>query len=146
MARARIALVVSEFNAGITSKMRDAALAKARESGATIVADVRVPGVYDLPPVARALALRPDVDAVVCVGAVVQGETAHDETILNATASTLQGIAVETLKPVALGITGPRMTEEQAVARIGRAADAVAAALRTLESMRRAAGEDRPGG
>jgi 6,7-dimethyl-8-ribityllumazine synthase len=134
---ARLGIVVSEFNSRITEKMRKAALARAEERGAEVVEEASVTGAYDIPLVAKSLALRSDVDAVVCIGAVVKGDTDHDRTITDATAASLQRIALETMKPVALGVTGPGMTEKQARARIGYAAAAVDAALRSLETIRR---------
>jgi len=69
---------------------------------------------------------RGDVDAVVVVGCVIQGETGHDEVITHAAAQTLLALACNSGKPVGLGVTGPRMTHAQAEARIGAAAFAVA--------------------
>ncbi len=134
----RIAIVVAEFNSEITMEMLRIAREKAKELGATVVAEARAPGTYDIPLLAKTLALRPDVEAVVCLGAVITGETGHDELILNATARSLQQISLETMKPVTLGITGPRMTEEQARARIDYAANAVAAAVKMRAEMRKA--------
>jgi 6,7-dimethyl-8-ribityllumazine synthase len=144
--RARIALVVSEFNRHVTARMAESARRRAQELGAKIVAEVTVPGAFDAPLAAKALALRPDVDAVVCVGAVIKGETEHDRVIVEATARSLQQVTIETMKPVTLGITGPGMTEEQAEARIDYAANAVSAALRMLEAAREARGEERGNG
>jgi len=126
----RIVLVASEFNAPIPDRMVEAARRKADALGATVVAVVRVPGAWEIPlAVKRALARR-DVDAVVAIGAVVKGETQHDELISETVAPALMRLQLETGKPVGLGITGPGMTRAQAEARVESAARAVEAAVR----------------
>jgi len=126
----RIVLVASEFNAPIPDRMVEAARRRADALGATVVAVVRVPGTWELPlAVKRALARR-DVDAVVAIGAVVRGETKHDELIAEAVAPALMRLQLEAGKPVGLGITGPGMTWRQAEARVENAARAVEAAVR----------------
>jgi 6,7-dimethyl-8-ribityllumazine synthase len=125
-----LVLVASEFNAPLPDRMLAAAEGKAKELGATVVEVVRVPGVWEIPlAVKRALARR-EVDAAVAIGAIVRGETRHDELIADAVAAALMSLQVATGKPVGLGITGPGMTWEQAEARVGNAARAVAACVR----------------
>mgnify|MGYP001563385900 CR=1 FL=1 len=126
----RIVLVASEFNAPIPDRMVAAARRKADALGATVVAVVRVPGAWEIPlAVKRALARR-DVDAVVAIGAVVKGETEHDELIAKTVAPALMRLQLEAGKPVGLGITGPGMTWRQAEGRVENAARAVEAAVR----------------
>lgn len=131
-----IALVASEFNAPIPDRMLDAAKARARKLAAKVVAVVRVPGVWELPLAAKALLARKDVDAVVAVGAVVQGDTRHDALIAGVVAEALMRLQLETGKPVGLGITGPGMTWSQAEARVENAGRAVEAAVRMAEALR----------
>jgi len=132
--RWRLGLVVAQFNAEITTLMRDDARARARDLGATIVAEAEVSGSYDLPFVAQALAARRDVDAVVALGAIVTGETKHDDLIAHACAEGLMRVALQSGKPVGLGVTGPGQTYAQAQARIDRGGAAVEAAVRQLEA------------
>jgi len=124
-----IVLVASEFNAPIPERMLEAARAKAEALGAAVADVVRVPGVWEIPLAVRAALARRDVDAVVAIGAVVKGETKHDELIAGAVADALMRLQIEAGKPVGLGITGPWMTWAQAEARIGNAARAVEAAV-----------------
>jgi len=125
-----IALVVSDFNQKITSRMESAAKERASSSGARIVSTARAHGAFDVPPLADALLARPDVDAVVALGAVIRGRTRHDEVIAHAVASQLCAVAVRRGKPVGLGISGPGMDERQAYARIRPVAErAVDAAI-----------------
>ena len=121
----RIALVQADFNYDITTRMAQAAHEKARMLGATVVHHVHVPGAYDIPLTAQALLERNDVDAVVCVGAIVRGETGHDTLIARECARLLADLAVRLRKPVGFGVTGPGMTREQAWARIAAGANAV---------------------
>ncbi|MBI4416966.1 MAG: 6,7-dimethyl-8-ribityllumazine synthase, partial [Euryarchaeota archaeon] len=126
----------AEFNAPIPDKMLAAAEARAKELGATVVAVVRVPGTWEIPVALRSLLRRRDVDAAVALGAIVTGETKHDELIGDAVARALMDFQLETGKPVGLGISGPGMTWEQAEARVGNAARAVEAAVQMARSRR----------
>jgi 6,7-dimethyl-8-ribityllumazine synthase len=115
----KLGIVVSEtYWEEITSKMLELALEAAQEAGAE-VSVVKVPGAFDIPLGVKKLLAT--VDGVVTLGAVVKGETAHDEVICHAVAAGLVGLSLESGKPVVLGVNGPRMNREQAVARIGRA-------------------------
>lgn len=137
----RIALVTSEFNAAITDAMRKDALQAIRAAGAALAYDERAPGVYDLPLLADTLLARPDVDAIVALGAIITGETKHDELIAYACAHALTQSALRHRKPVGLGVTGPGQTLAQARARIDRAGWAVQSVckqLQTLAALRRA--------
>ena len=124
-----IAIVVSEFNQEITSKMLDIALQKAKSLNLNIKYTCKVPGVFDMPLVIDTLLQKKEVDAVVTLGAVIKGQTKHDELITNVTARALMDLSIKYQKPVTLGITGPGMTNRQAQARIRpvaeRAVDAV---------------------
>ena len=124
-----IAIVVSEFNQEITSKMLYIALQKAKSLNLNIKYTCKVPGVFDMPLVIDTLLQKKEVDAVVTLGAVIKGQTKHDELITNVTARTLIDLSIKYQKPVTLGITGPGMTDRQAQARIRpvaeRAVDAV---------------------
>jgi 6,7-dimethyl-8-ribityllumazine synthase len=120
---------VSEFNQEITSKMLDIALQKAKSLNLNIKYTCKVPGVFDMPLVIDTLLQKKEVDAVVTLGAVIKGQTKHDELITNVTARALMDLSIKYQKPVTLGITGPGMTNRQAQARIRpvaeRAVDAV---------------------
>ena len=138
-----IVLVASEFNAPIPDKMVEVARTRARALGVEAEV-VRVPGTWEIPLAVRAVLARRDVDAAVAIGAVVTGETKHDELIAEAVARELMHLQRETGKPVGLGITGPGMTWEQAEARVKNAGRAVEAAVRAAEALRELRGA-RPG-
>lgn len=136
----RLALVTSAFNPDVTDRMRDHALDEARRLGARVVVDVRAPGTYDIPLIAHTALQRADVDGLVALGAIVTGETHHDELIAREAARALTDLSLRHEKPVGLGITGPGQTLAQARARIdraGRAVRSVCKQIRTIEALAR---------
>ena len=133
-----IAIVVSEFNDEITSKMLDVAVEKAKDLKINIKFTCRVPGVFDMPIVIDSLLKKKEIDAVVTLGAVIKGQTKHDELITNATVRAITDLSIKYQKPVTLGITGPGMSDRQAQARIRPVAErAVEAAEKIAEQLRK---------
>ena len=126
----RIAFVVSEFNFDVTTMMLEQAKQHARFLGADVVKEVQVPGVFDMPLAIKKLVQRDDVDGVVAIGAVIEGETEHDDIVIGHASRKIADLAVEHGKPVGLGITGPGMSRLQAEARINRAKAAVEAVVK----------------
>lgn len=112
------------------------ALDRAKACGCALGPALRVAGSWDVGLPVEWLLERDDIDAVVVLGAIVQGETKHDELIARAVALTLQQLMLEYDKPVGLAITGPGMTLEQAKARVDAGARAVDAVLRVVEAWR----------
>ncbi len=131
----RLGLVVAEFNRSVTEEMEETARETAADRGAEIVATLSVPGAYDTPLAADRLARREGIDAVAVVGAIVTGETDHDQVIGNAAARGLTEVSLDRDTPVALGITGPGMTADQARARTDYGARAVESALDFVEEL-----------
>jgi len=135
-----IAIVTAEFNQEVTSKMLDVALEKAKSLKLNIKFNCKVPGIFDMPILIDALLQKKNVDAVVTLGAVIKGQTKHDELIANTVARSLTELAIKYQKPVTLGITGPGMTERQAQARIRpvaeRAIEAAEKIANQLESIK----------
>lgn len=114
----RLGIVVSEFNYDITYLMLQKALSHAEFLGAKVTIVFKVPGTYDMPLAVKALLERNDVDAVVTLGAVIQGETKHDEVVANQAARKLIDLSIEYGKPVTLGIIGPGASRMQALERV----------------------------
>jgi 6,7-dimethyl-8-ribityllumazine synthase len=125
-----IAFVVSEFNFDVTMPMLEQAKQHAKFLGATVIREVQVPGVFDMPLAIKKLCERKDVDGIVCIGAVIEGETEHDDIVISHATRKMADLAVEYGKPVGLGITGPGMSRLQAEARINRAKAAVEAVVK----------------
>ena len=130
-----LGLVVSSFNRPITAAMEEQALEAAADRGASVVETVHVPGAYDTPLAADRLARRADIEAVAVIGAIVTGETGHDEVIAEAAVSRLTDVSLDRDTPVALGITGPDMTADQAQDRTDYGARAVESAIDLVEEL-----------
>ena len=131
----RLGFVVSEFNRDITYQMELLGREHAQFLGAEVSAVVYVPGVYDMPLVAKKLLRREDIDAVVTIGCVIQGETAHDEIVVSQAARKLMDLSLEFDKPVTLGITGPKMSRLDAHKRVDYSKRAVEAAVKLLQRL-----------
>jgi 6,7-dimethyl-8-ribityllumazine synthase len=125
----RLAIVAARFNREVTDRMVDKALARAKEKGVDLASVVRVPGVFEIPLAVQRILERADVDGAVAIGAVIKGETLHDEALMSAVPRALLDVGLRAGKPVGLGITGPGMTDEQAAARVDKGAEAVDAVL-----------------
>ncbi|MEM0317962.1 MAG: 6,7-dimethyl-8-ribityllumazine synthase [Candidatus Nezhaarchaeales archaeon] len=137
MEKARLAIVVSEFNFDITYMMLQKALDHAKVMGAEVKVVVRVPGALEIPIAVAKLLRREDIDAVVTLGAIVQGETKHDEVVAHQTARKLLDISLELGKPVSLGIIGPGASRTQAQERIEEYAKrAVEAAVKAFAKLK----------
>jgi len=136
----KIAIVVSEFNNEITSRMLSVAQEKAKSLGIVISYTCKVPGAYDMPIIVDALLQKKNVDGVVTLGAIIKGQTKHDEVIANSSSKTLTELSLKYQKPVSLGITGPGMHERHAYARIRpvaeRAIEAIAKLSNELERIK----------
>jgi len=128
--RRTVAIVVSRFNGNLTNRMLAVAIEALEEAGVApdAVTIMPVPGAFELPLAAMALAKTRRYACVVALGAIVRGETPHFDYIASEAASGLQLAAIETGVPVAFGVLTVE-TIEQAEARIERAADAVLTAL-----------------
>lgn len=137
----QIAIVVSEFNEEITSRMLSVAKEKAKSLGISIIYTCKVPGAYDMPIIVDALLQKKTVDGVVTLGAIIKGQTKHDEVIANSAAKSLTDLSVKYQKPVSLGISGPGMQERHAYSRIRpvaeRAIEAVEKISKELDRIRK---------
>src|SRR6266480_5302632 len=100
----RFAVVVARFNRAITEKLLDGTEAMLRKHDAADVTVAWVPGAYELPLVAKHLAGSGAVDAVVCLGAVIRGETAHFEFVAGEAAAGITRAALDTGVPVIFGV------------------------------------------
>jgi 6,7-dimethyl-8-ribityllumazine synthase len=131
-----VAIVASEYNYDITLMMLERAKEEVSFLGATLGPVVKTPGVYDMPLAVKVLFGRSDVDAVVALGAVIEGETNHDEVVMNQAARKLTDLSVEFGKPLGLGISGPGETRLQAQDRIENAGNAVRAVVKMARRLR----------
>jgi 6,7-dimethyl-8-ribityllumazine synthase len=143
----RFAVVCARWNADVTDRLFDGALAALREAGVTEdrVTAVRVPGAFELPVVAGRLAKTGRYDAVICLGAVIKGDTDHDRYINDSVAHALQQVGLSTGVPALFGVlTCNDMSQalDRAGGRHGnKGAEAVAAAVELATLLRKLAGE-----
>jgi 6,7-dimethyl-8-ribityllumazine synthase len=128
--KVRLGAVVSEFNYEITMMMLERAKEHAQFLGAEITQIVKVPGVFDMGLPIKMMLKRKDIDGVVALGAVIEGETEHDDVVIQHAARKIIDLSIEYDKPVGLGITGPGMSRLQAQDRIDRAKAAVEAVVK----------------
>jgi 6,7-dimethyl-8-ribityllumazine synthase len=112
----RIAVVASRFNDHVTKPLLEGALATLRELGLDEVPVWWVPGAFEIPLVAQRLAA--NHDAVVCLGAVIRGDTPHFDYVAGECASGLRQVALDTGTPVVFGVLTVD-TLEQAHERVG---------------------------
>jgi len=132
----KLGLITSEFHWDICGSMLEFAKRHAAFLEAQITAEVLVPGVFEIPLAAKKMLGRQDVDAVVALGAVIEGETQHDEVVMQHASRKLIDLSLEYGKPVALGISGPGMTRLQALERVNEfARRAVEAAVKTAKRL-----------
>ena len=136
MEEINLGLVVSEFNYDITMMMLERAKEHAEFLGANVKYILKAPGTFDIPLLVKKLLEKDDVDAVVTLGAVIEGETEHDEIVMQNAARKIEDLSVEYGKPVTLGISGPGESRLQAEARIEKAKDAVEAAVKLVKRLR----------
>jgi len=128
--RKRVAIVLSRFNGDVTNRLLESAFAELDRVGIDRehVTVMPVPGAFELPLGAMALAKTRRYVAIVALGCVIRGETAHFEYVAGEAASGLQLAALETGVPVAFGVLTTD-TLEQAMARADKGAEAVRTAL-----------------
>ena len=116
----RIGVVVSRFNALVTGLLLEGTMERLAELGVyrASVTVAHVPGAFELPLVAQRLAVSGDHDAVICLGAVIRGETDHHIHVGGQAAAGCQRVQLDTGVPVVLGVLTTD-TLEQALARAG---------------------------
>ncbi len=116
----KFALIVSRFNSFVTERLLAGALDALQRTGAaeSDIEIVRVPGSWEMPAAAAVLARQKRFDAIVCLGAVIRGETPHFDYIAAEAAKGLAQVSLETGVPVAFGVLTTN-TLEQAIDRAG---------------------------
>ena len=145
---AKFAVVVNRFNAFISERLLDGALDALVRSGAASddITVVRVPGSFEIPLAARTLARSLRYDAVVCLGALLRGDTPHFDHISSAVVRGISAAGLETGVPVIFGVLTCN-TVEQAVERAGlksgnKGFEAAMAAVEMVHVMRQLQSRD----
>ena len=114
----RIAVVAGRFNDHITKPLLDGALATLRDAGLDDVPVHWVPGAFEIPLVAQRLAVSGTCDAVICLGAVIRGDTPHFDYVAGECAAGIARVSLDTGVPVVFGVLTTDTTE-QALERAG---------------------------
>lgn len=138
----RFAIVVSRFNDFITSRLTDACVETLRRHGVDdeSIEIVWCPGAFEIPLVAKSLALTGRFSAVICLGAVIRGATAHFDYVAGECATGIAAVSLETGVPAIFGVITTD-TIEQAIERAGskagnKGADAALAAIEMTNLLR----------
>lgn len=133
----KIGMVVSDYNADITHLMAKIAEEHAVFLGAKVEKTIRVPGAFDMPLAVQKLLGMKDIEGVVTLGAVIEGDTDHDTIVAQNAARKMTDLSVQFGKPVSLGISGPKMTRADGVKRIDgyakRSVESVVKMIRRLK-------------
>ena len=136
------AIVVSTYNSNITNKLLDGAIDTLKSAGVSDknITVARVPGAWELPLAATAFARQSSVCAVITLGAVIRGETTHDQHLNRAVSNSLMELMTTTGKPIAFGVLTCN-TLEQAIHRAGgnvgnKGCEAAEAAIAMVKLMR----------
>lgn len=130
-----LGLVVADFYEELAESMEEQARGLVDPLDADIVETVHIRGVYDSPLAADRLARRDDIDAVSVLGAVLTGDTDHDQVVAHTAAGKLSEVSLKRDTPVTFGILGPEMSAAEARERIEYGADAVPIAVETVEEL-----------
>ena len=139
----KFAIIAARFNSFIVERLLEGALDALRRTGADTesVVIVKVPGSWEMPVVAAELARQKRYDGIICLGAVIRGETPHFDYVAGNAASGLAGIPAQTGVPIAFGVLTTN-TVEQAVDRAGAKAgnkgfDAAMTAIEMAQLLRK---------
>src|SRR5216683_5676215 len=139
----RFAIIVGRFNSFVTDRLLAGALDALTRSGCPQenIEIVKVPGSWEMPVVARELAGAKKHDAIICLGAVIRGDTPHFDYVAGEAAKGLAQVAVDTGVPVAFGVLTCN-TLEQAIDRAGakggnKGFDAAMTAIEMADLLRR---------
>jgi 6,7-dimethyl-8-ribityllumazine synthase len=147
----RFGIVVSKFNKFVTSRLLAAAVETLKNAGALEEAleVVRVPGAFEIPLAARALAHSGRFDAVLCLGAVIRGETPHFDYISAEASRGIAQVALECDLPVIFGVlttnTVAQAIERADPAKHNRGAEAARTAIEMVTLLRDVRGQRKNG-
>ncbi|MGK7390884.1 MAG: 6,7-dimethyl-8-ribityllumazine synthase [Candidatus Cyclobacteriaceae bacterium M2_1C_046] len=116
----KFAIIVSEWNNEITDALYSGAYETLLNEGAKkeYIQRINVPGSYELTLASQWMAERPEIDAVICLGCVIQGETKHFDFICDSIGQGLKDVSLKFNKPVIFGVLTPN-NHQQAIDRAG---------------------------
>ncbi|QPD03225.1 MAG: 6,7-dimethyl-8-ribityllumazine synthase [Candidatus Nitrospira kreftii] len=143
----RFGIVVAKFNQGVTGKLLQACVYALESHG--VVKDaidvVRVPGAFEIPLVARTMAVSGRVDAVICLGAVIRGDTPHFDYICAVVSRGIGQVTLDTAVPIIFGVltteTVAQAEERADPKKFNRGGEAAKSAIEMVRVMRMLRGE-----
>ncbi|MBH0202814.1 MAG: 6,7-dimethyl-8-ribityllumazine synthase [Nitrospira sp.] len=147
--RLRFGIVAARFNHRITGKLLHACTDMLEECGvaATDIQSVRVPGAFEIPLVARTMAQSGRFDAVICLGAVIRGDTPHFDYICSEVSRGIGQAALDTEVPIIFGVlttdTVAQAEERAHPGKFNRGGEAAKSAIEMVRVMRMIRGEVR---
>lgn len=118
MTNEKLGFVVSDFNADITKVMENVGKEHAEFLGAKVTKTLRVPGAFDIPLAVKKLLEDKDIEGVVTLGTVIEGETDHDVIVAQHASRKIMDLSLEYNKPVSLGVSGPKISRAESIRRI----------------------------
>jgi len=131
MAR-KIAIIISDYNRNVTQKMLEFALNTAKKLNLSVSQVVHVPGAFEIPIAMQKVLKSGNVDGVVTLGVVLQGDTDHDIVVSHYSAAQSLKLSLKYNIPLGYGVMGPRMKKEMAP---GKAEEYSARAVETVAYM-----------
>ena len=147
-AQGHFAIVVSRYNDSVTRRLLDGAIDTLKSAGISeeSIQNARVPAAWEIPVVAAQFVRQSGMDAVICLGAVIRGETTHDQYINQQVSQSLGRLALEHNRPVLFGLLTCE-TMEQAIHRSGgnhgnKGAECAQSAIEMVHVMRLINGND----
>lgn len=135
-----IGIVAARYNQEIVDRLLEGALDVLKERGAKAAPILSVPGSFEIPVAAQALADAGKVDAVICLGCVIKGETAHFEHVAEAASQGILDVSLETGVPCVFGVL-TTYTTEQARARLDNGREAAETAIEMANLLRQVRGK-----
>ena len=120
ISNAKLGIITSEWNNSVTFSMRDACINELIKYGCETddIVNYSVPGAFELPVAAKMMLSSKKLDAVICIGCIIKGETKHDEYISNAVAAGIMNLSIISGKPIIFGVLTPN-DMQQAIDRSG---------------------------
>jgi 6,7-dimethyl-8-ribityllumazine synthase len=135
-----LGIVVSEFNFEVTYVMLELAKEHAEFLGAKVKSVFKVPGAFDMPLAVKTLVEKGDIDGVVTLGSVIEGETKHDEIVIQHASRKIADLSLEYDKPISLGISGPGLTRLEALERVDYSKRAVESVVKMVKRLKKTSG------
>jgi 6,7-dimethyl-8-ribityllumazine synthase len=131
-----LGIVVSEFNYEVSYVMLELAKEHAEFLGAKVKKVFKVPGAFDMPLAVKKLVQMNNIDGVVTLGSVIEGETKHDEIVIQHASRKIADLSLEFGKPVSLGISGPGLTRLEALERVDYSKRAVESVVKMVKRLK----------